>query len=71
MLSPKLQEIKDKIERKTSYLVTDGEKELLSELKVLEQHLSSKYELREFCESVKNNSQITSGPGNGCPCCGN
>lgn len=70
MLSPKLQEIKDKIEAKSSYLRTDSEKELLSELEVLENHLSRKYELHEFRESVKSHTQITSGPGGSCPCCG-
>lgn len=70
MLSPKLQEIKEQIEEKLSYLRSDGEKELLSELEVLEQYLSKKYELSEFRESVKSHTQITSGPGGSCPCCG-
>ena len=70
MLSPKLQEIKDQIEAKSSYLRTDGEKDLLGELEVLEQHLAKKFELNEFRESVKSRTQITSGPGGSCPCCG-
>ena len=70
MLSPKLQEIKEQIEAKSSYLKTDGEKELLKELEVLEQHLIKKHDLSEFRESVKSHTQITSGPGGLCPCCG-
>lgn len=70
MLSPKLQEIKDKIEAKSSYMRTDSEKDLLLELELLERHLTKKYELTEFRESVKSHTQITSGPGGSCPCCG-
>ncbi len=70
MLSSKLQEIKDRIERKSSNSRTNGEKELLRELEVLEQHLIQKSQLIEFRESVKSHTQITSGPGGSCPCCG-
>ena len=68
MLSPRLQEVKEKIEAKSSYARTDKEKELLKELEMLDQFLLKKSESVEFRESVKANV-ITSGPG-GCPCCG-
>lgn len=70
MLSPKLQEIKGKIESKASYLRSEKEKQLLQELNDLENFLASKSETAEFQESVRKNTQITSGPGGGCPCCG-
>jgi len=68
MLSTRLQEVKDKIEAKQSWLRTDKEKELLKELEILDQFLIKKSVSTEFKESVKANV-ITSGPG-GCPCCG-
>lgn len=70
MLSPKLQQIKNQIEAKSSYLRTGEEKELRTELEVLERHLEKKYQLEEFQKSVKSHVQITSGPGGSCPCCG-
>ena len=69
MLSPKLREIKEKIETKTSYRRTDGENELLKELEFLE-GLFERHGLSELRESVKSYTQITSGPASSCPCCG-
>jgi DNA repair exonuclease SbcCD ATPase subunit len=70
MLTPKLQEIKEKIEAKTSYLRSEKEKQLLQELLDLDNFLHAKSESVEFRESVTKNAQITSGPGGACPCCG-
>ncbi len=74
MLSPRLQEVKEKIEAKSSYLQTDKEKELLKELEILDQFLMKKSESVEFRESIAldsaRSSRITSGPGGGCSCCG-
>lgn len=72
MLTPRLQEILNKIEAKSIGLRTEKEKELLSELQTLDKFLINKSESTQFSESVameKLSSRITSGPG-GCPCCG-
>lgn len=72
MLTPRLQEISNKIESKQIALRTDKEKELLSELQTLDKFLIKKSESQQFSESVameKLSTRITSGPG-GCPCCG-
>ncbi len=72
MLSPRLQEIKAKIESKASVWRTKSEEELLIELTVLDNYLSSKYQIYEFTESVRKilPYAVTSGPGDTCPCCG-
>lgn len=73
MLSPRLQEVKEKIEAKSSYLRTDKEKELLKELETLDMFLAKKSESVEFAqESLRDKvGLITSGPGGKCACCGN
>ncbi len=70
MLPSKLQEIKKNIERKSSSSRTDGESELLNELKVLEEFLEDRNGLVELSEEVRSKAQITSGPGGPCACCG-
>ena len=67
MLLPRLQEIKDKIEQKKSHLRSEKEKELLAELKELDK---LNIGMESISESVKSHTQITSGPGGLCPCCG-
>jgi DNA repair exonuclease SbcCD ATPase subunit len=70
MLPPKLQEILDRLQAKALSQMTDKEKELLRELRELDQFLTRKNESAELRESVRKNSQITSGPSGACPCCG-
>jgi hypothetical protein len=71
MLSPRLQEVKEKIEAKSSSTRTNKEKELLKELEILDQFLTKKSVTHEFRESVSAKADlITSGPGGGCSCCG-
>lgn len=69
MLSRKLQEVKERLEAKSTYSRTEQERELLQELQQLDKFLSDKAESTEFRESVRKHAQITSGPG-ACPCCG-
>lgn len=64
MLTPRLQEIKDRIEKKASYLITSEEGELLKELNFLDNNLTIRREFSEF------ERKIVSGPSNKCPCCG-
>lgn len=64
MLTPMLQKIKDRIEKKSSYLRTTEEGELLKELNFLDNNSTIR---REFSESEW---KIVSGPSNQCPCCG-
>lgn len=70
MLSRKLEQIKKKIEAKTLSMRTNGESELLAELKILEEILQKKMILNEFTKSVNSGVQITSGPSGPCSCCG-
>ncbi len=70
MLSTRLQEIKDRLESKSSYLRSSKENELLEELKILENYLQEHRQLSEFRESVRAKLQIVSGPSDKCPCCG-
>jgi hypothetical protein len=69
MLSPRLQEVKEKIEAKSSYARTEKEKELLSELEILEKLITNKSISLDSTGLEERHTQITSGPG-GCPCCG-
>lgn len=73
MLTPKLQEIKNKIVAKQISSRTDKEAALLSELEVVDKLLgvsliqeSLSSELRKTASA---STRITSGP-NSCPCCG-
>ena len=70
MLTSRLQEIKNKIEAKSTYLRTDKEKELLDELVALDKIIIQESLSHQFSESVSKSVRVTSGPGGGCPCCG-
>ena len=67
MLSPRLMQVKVRIEGKRDALRTTDERELLSELQRLDTQVSKMSV--EFRESI-NANLVTSGPGDKCPCCG-
>lgn len=64
MLTPRLKAIKERIEKKASYLRSTDEDALLKELELIEKNLSGDV---RFTESI---TKIVSGPGDKCPCCG-
>lgn len=64
MLTPMLQKIKDRIEKKSSYLRSTEEGDLLKELNFLDNNSTIHREFSEF------ERKIVSGPSNQCPCCG-
>jgi hypothetical protein len=69
MLPPRLQQVKDRIERKTWAQRSEEEKQLLKELEFLDR----RPEMREILNEGVRKSEIigvVSGPGGGCPCCG-
>ena len=68
MLSTRLEEIRDRIEAKSSYLRSSKEDELLEELKILEDYLQEHRQLLEFRESVRAKVQINTAPSGSCPC---
>ena len=70
MLSRRLQQVKDTLESKLSSTRSAKESELLVELTTLDQLLKRQNLSRTFTESIKSSTQITSGPGGNCPCCG-
>jgi DNA repair exonuclease SbcCD ATPase subunit len=70
MLPRKLEEIRNRIAKKDSFRRTDQEKELLGELSAVDEILERRDVSTEFRESVRKHTQITSGPGGSCPCCG-
>ena len=70
MLTQRLQQVKDRIESKSTYQRTEEEEELLAELMALDELLGRKNLSRDLRESIKGRTQITSGPGGSCPCCG-
>jgi hypothetical protein len=69
-LLPRLQEVSEQIEAKSSYLRTDKEIELLKELEILDQFLAKKSLNLEFSELVNANEMVVSGPDGYCSCCG-
>lgn len=70
MLTPRLEEIKNMIATKSTYLRTDKENELYAELMVLDRTLAQESLSVKFSESVRESTRVTSGPGSNCPCCG-
>lgn len=70
MLPRRLQEVRNQIESKAASGRTREESELLEELFVLNQLLEKQNLARTLREAVNESTQITSGPGGRCPCCG-
>ena len=69
MLPPRLKHIKERIDAKSSSSSSEGERQLLRELNDLDGFLDTS-EGRMFRESARKYTQITSGPGGSCECCG-
>jgi DNA repair exonuclease SbcCD ATPase subunit len=69
MLPPRLNEVKERIESKSAGLRSQKERELLEELNALDALLGRTND-RTFSEATKRHTQITSGPGGTCSCCG-
>lgn len=67
MLPPALTQLKRSLEQKGSTIRSSGEDRLLEELETIDKDPEVK---KSLDRAAFKKTQITSGPGNGCPCCG-